>query len=94
MTAVAVFPGKPDSIRIPDGRGALVEALRVRVNGTDKEISAARYGVAPEGYEIESPERVAREAVETRAVNREHTPGGRIGVRDGSIRNGYLCKSW
>jgi hypothetical protein len=47
MTAVAVFPGKPDSIHIPDGRGVLVEVLRVRVDGTDKEISAARYGAAP-----------------------------------------------
>ena len=82
MTAVAVFPGKPDGIRIPDERGVVVEV--------DKEIGAARYGATPEGYEVESPERGAREAVETRVVNREHAPDGRIDVIDESIRNGYL----
>lgn len=56
------------------------------MDGTDKEISAARYGAAPQGYEVESPERVAREAVETRVVNREHAPDGRIDVRDQSVR--------
>lgn len=86
MTVVAVFPGKPDGIRIPDGRGVLVEV--------DKEIGAARYGAAQESYEAERPERVARRAVKGRAVNREHVPDGRIDVRDGSIRNGYLCGSW
>ena len=86
MAAVAVFPGNPDSSHIPDGRGVLVEA--------DEEIGAARHGAAPEGYEAERPERVAREAVETRAVNREHAPDGRIDARDESVRNGYLCGSW
>ncbi len=94
MTAVAVFPGKADSIHVPDGRGVLVEALRVRIDGTDKEIGAARYGATSEGYEAERPERIAREAVEARAVNREHAPDGRIDVRDESNRNGYLCGSW
>src|ERR687885_1759142 len=62
MKAVAVFPGKPDSIHlanvpepsvedIPNGRGVLVEVLRVGVDGTDKEINAAEYGAAPEGYD-------------------------------------------
>jgi glucose 1-dehydrogenase len=61
MKAVAVFPGKPDSIHlatlpkpslqdIPDGRGVLVKVLRVGVDGTDKEINAAEYGAAPDGY--------------------------------------------
>jgi glucose 1-dehydrogenase len=61
MKAVAVIPGKPDSIHladlpkpsvheIPNGRGVLVEVLRVGVDGTDKEINAAEYGQAPPGY--------------------------------------------
>ena len=94
MTAGAVFSGNPDSIRIPDGRGVLVEALRVGVDVTDKETGAAPYGAAPKGYEAETPERVAYQAVESRAVNREHAPDGRIDVRDESIRNGYLCRPW
>ncbi len=59
MKAVAVFPGKPGSIHlaelpeprvddVPDGRGVLVEVLRVGVDGTDKEINDAEYGAAPE----------------------------------------------
>src|SRR5262245_60687946 len=61
MKAIAVMPGKPDSIHlaelekpvltdVPDGRGVLVRVLRVGVDGTDKEINAAEYGAAPEGY--------------------------------------------
>ena len=60
MQAVAVTPGKPDSIHlrtvtkpsvddIPDGLGVLVRVLRVGVDGTDKEINAAEYGNAPVG---------------------------------------------
>jgi threonine dehydrogenase-like Zn-dependent dehydrogenase len=63
MKAVAVFPGKPNSIHladlpepdvddVPDGRGVLVEVLRVGVDGTDKEINEAEYGDAPEGYDF------------------------------------------
>src|SRR5919112_6138104 len=63
MKAVAVFPGKQDSIHltdlpepgvggVPDGRGVLVEVLRVGVDGTDQEINAAEYGAAPEGYDF------------------------------------------
>src|SRR2546423_5561319 len=33
----------------PDGRGVLVEVLRVGVDGTDKEINEAQYGAAPPG---------------------------------------------
>src|SRR5690242_20286948 len=61
MKAIAVFPGKPNSMHleeipmpkvtdIPNGRGVLVKVLRVGVDGTDKEINAAEYGMAPEGY--------------------------------------------
>src|SRR6266508_3205331 len=60
MKAIAVHPGKPDSIHlreipepsvssVPDGRGVKVEVLRVGVDGTDKEINAAEYGAAPPG---------------------------------------------
>jgi glucose 1-dehydrogenase len=60
MKAIAVTPGKPNSIHlrdvdrpsvddVPDGRGVLVRVLRVGVDGTDKEINAAEYGAAPEG---------------------------------------------
>src|SRR5262249_26593460 len=63
MKAVAVFPGKPDSVHltdlpkpsvdeIPAGRGVLGKALRVGVDGTDKEINAAEYGAAPPGFEF------------------------------------------
>jgi threonine dehydrogenase-like Zn-dependent dehydrogenase len=60
MKAIAVHPGKPNSIHlrevpqptisdIPDGRGVRVKVLRVGVDGTDKEINAAEYGAAPPG---------------------------------------------
>src|SRR5512147_2615515 len=62
MKAVAVVPGQANSIHlaelpkpsvheIPDGRGVLVQVLRVGVDGTDKEINAAEYGDAPEGFD-------------------------------------------
>jgi threonine dehydrogenase-like Zn-dependent dehydrogenase len=60
MKAIAVLPGRPNSIHlrdaptpgvadIPNGRGVLVRVLRVGVDGTDKEINLAEYGAAPEG---------------------------------------------
>ncbi|MBI4588381.1 MAG: alcohol dehydrogenase catalytic domain-containing protein [Candidatus Rokubacteria bacterium] len=60
MKAVAVIPGKPNSIHLrevpkpapgqaPEGRGVLVKVLRVGVDGTDKEINAAEYGAPPPG---------------------------------------------
>src|SRR5512135_1461127 len=63
MKAVAVFPGKANSVHladlnkpklddIPNGRGVLVKVLRVGVDGTDKEINAAEYGAAPDGYDF------------------------------------------
>src|ERR671937_1238274 len=63
MKAVAVYPGKPGSIHmeemakptldeVPGGRGVLVRLLRCGVDGTDKEINAAEYGRAPEGYDF------------------------------------------
>ena len=63
MSAVAVFPGKPNSAHlaqlekpsldsIANGRGVLVKVLRVGIDGTDKEINAAKYGAAPAGYDF------------------------------------------
>src|SRR2546426_8603638 len=63
MKAIAVYPGKPNSLHlaelpkpsvkdIPNGRGVLVQVLRVGVDGTDKEINAAEYGQAPPGYDF------------------------------------------
>ncbi len=60
MKAVAVIPGKPNSIhvrevpkpaldQVPEGRGVLVKVLRAGVDGTDKEINAAEYGAPPPG---------------------------------------------
>jgi glucose 1-dehydrogenase len=61
MKAIAVYPGQKDSVHladlpmpsldeIPNGRGVLVRVLRCGVDGTDKEINAAEYGAAPEGF--------------------------------------------
>lgn len=63
MKAIAVLPGQPGSVHladlerpslddVPNGRGVLVRVLRVGVDGTDKEINAAEYGAAPDGYEF------------------------------------------
>jgi threonine dehydrogenase-like Zn-dependent dehydrogenase len=63
MKAVAVIPGKAGSVHLADlakpsvsdiasGRGVLVKVLRVGVDGTDREINAAEYGAAPEGYDF------------------------------------------
>jgi glucose 1-dehydrogenase len=63
MKAIAVLPGNPDSVHlaqlpkpsvtdVPAGRGVLVKVLRVGVDGTDREINAAEYGRAPEGFDF------------------------------------------
>jgi threonine dehydrogenase-like Zn-dependent dehydrogenase len=63
MKAIAVIPGKKDSVHlvemdkpkvsdVPDGRGVLIEVLRVGACGTDREINNAEYGVAPPGSEF------------------------------------------
>jgi glucose 1-dehydrogenase len=62
MKAIAVYPGKPNTLHlrdvprppleeVPGGRGVLVRVLKVGVDGTDKEINAAEYGAAPPGYD-------------------------------------------
>src|SRR5215467_11417247 len=63
MKAIAVYPGKPNSVHLAEmprpsiqeirsGRGVLVKVLRVGVDGTDKEINAAEYGAAPDGFDF------------------------------------------
>lgn len=63
MKAVAVKPGVPNSVHlvemprptvddVSNGRGVLVKVLSVGVDGTDKEINAAEYGAAPDGYDF------------------------------------------
>ena len=63
MKAVAVIPGKANSIHlrevpkpqldsVPSGRGVLVKLTLVGVDGTDKEINAAEYGAPPPGEEF------------------------------------------
>ena len=58
-----MFPGKPNSAHLAElarpsvsdvasGRGVLVKVLRVGVDGTDREINAAEYGAAPDGYDF------------------------------------------
>ena len=60
MQAIAVHPGKPHTAHlanvprptlgdVANGRGVLVKMLSVGVDGTDKEIDAAEYGMAPPG---------------------------------------------
>jgi len=63
MKAVAVKPGKKDSVHlvemdepnlssIPNGRGVKVKVLRVGGCGTDREINNAEYGTAPENSDF------------------------------------------
>jgi threonine dehydrogenase-like Zn-dependent dehydrogenase len=60
MKAVAVTPGKPNSVHltdirkpsledVKDGHGVLVKVLKVGVDATDREINDALYGNAPPG---------------------------------------------
>jgi glucose 1-dehydrogenase len=63
MKAIAVTPKEKNSARlieidtpeldeIKDGRGVLVEVLRVGACGTDREINNGEYGVAPRGFDF------------------------------------------
>jgi glucose 1-dehydrogenase len=58
MKAVAVIPGRRDSVHladlpepgiedVPDGRGVLVRVLSVGLDGTDREIGSGEYGTPP-----------------------------------------------
>jgi len=63
MKAVAVIPGKANSVHLadlakpkvsdmPGGRGVLVRVLKIGVDATDREINEAKYGAAPPGYDF------------------------------------------
>jgi threonine dehydrogenase-like Zn-dependent dehydrogenase len=63
MKAVAVIPKKQNSVHlvemdkpsvdeVKNGRGVLVEVVRVGACGTDREINNAEYGIAPKGYDF------------------------------------------
>ncbi|HEX8247700.1 MAG TPA: glucose 1-dehydrogenase [Pyrinomonadaceae bacterium] len=63
MKAIAVTPKQTGSVHLvemdapkpadmPNGRGVLVEVLRVGACGTDREINNAEYGVAPDGFDF------------------------------------------
>jgi len=63
VKAVTVIPRRPGSTTLRDvpepsldevtgGRGVLVRILRVGLDGTDREIAAGEYGVAPEGSDF------------------------------------------
>ncbi len=63
MKAIAVIAGQASSVHIrdvaeprmddvPGGRGVLVRVLRVGLDGTDREINAAEFGVAPAGEDF------------------------------------------
>lgn len=63
MKAIAVVPGKKNSVHladlpkpsiegVPGGRGVLVRVLRVGVDGTDREIDDAEYGAPPPGSDF------------------------------------------
>src|SRR5215213_1292489 len=63
MKAIAVTPKQTGSARlvemdtpkaadIPNGRGVLVEVLRVGACGTDREINNGEYGAAPGGFDF------------------------------------------
>ena len=88
MRAVAVIPSKPDSLHlrevprsrvdeVPDGRGVLVEVLRVGVDGTDREIVEALFGSVPEGddYLIIGHESMGRVVEVGPNVRRAFRPG-------------------
>lgn len=87
MKAVAVTPKQANTVRlvemdkpktsdIPNGRGVLVEVLRVGACGTDREINNGEYGVAPDGFDflVLGHENLGR-VVETGENVREFKPG-------------------
>ena len=63
MKAIAIRPGTPDSLHLrelprpsidlmPDGRGVRVSLIRIGLCGTDADLAAGEYGVAPPGEDF------------------------------------------
>ena len=88
MRAIAVHPRVAGSIHarqvprpsvndVPDGRGVLVQVLRVGLDGTDREISDGLFGEAPDGddYLILGHESLGRVVEAGPAVPPELGPG-------------------
>ncbi|MFV0389898.1 MAG: glucose 1-dehydrogenase [Pyrinomonadaceae bacterium] len=87
MKAIAITPGKENSAKlvevekpevsdIKNGNGVLVEVLRAGACGTDREINAGEYGIAPKGsdYLILGHENFGR-VVETGENVKDLKPG-------------------
>ena len=62
MKAIAIRPGTPDSVHlrdvprpslgdVPGGRGVRVRIIRAGLCGTDADLAAGQYGLAPEGHD-------------------------------------------
>ena len=109
MKAIAVVPGRPNSVHlaelarpsvsdVPDGRGVLVRVLRVGVDGTDKEINAAEYGAAPEGYDFlvighEGFGQVERSVRTSRSCGRATSSSRPCGVRARASTTPSACRT-
>jgi threonine dehydrogenase-like Zn-dependent dehydrogenase len=91
MRAIAVHPLQAGSIHlrdvappsledVADGRGALVDIIRVGVDGTDKEIADGLYGAAPEGddFLVIGHENLGRVRAVGAKVPSWLTPGGLV----------------
>ena len=103
MKALAVYLGQPNSMHlreveepyvsdIPESRGALVRVLRVGVDGTDKDINAAAYGDAPDGFDylITGRESLGRVLQVGECVPSHIRPGSLVGLQDMTTDDVYF----
>ena len=93
MKAIAVVPGGPTAcisrsspsrrcLTSPAAAASWCEVLRVGVDGTDKEINAAEYGAAPDGYDFLVIGHEGFGQVEAVGPERHIPPAGRLRRRD------------